>query len=492
MLRGEAETIKSRSRMVSVDFLLRACLWFTSGSEAARTIRTARTIHDGSLSGQNNATSNSTLHGAVSTEVAECSKIGTDMISAGGNAADAMIAAVLCVGTMAAWHSGQGGGGFMLVRSPNGSYETIDFRETAPGLANETMYVKNISLSLVGGLAVGTYGEPRGLEALHQKYGRLPWKQLFQPAIDLASNGFRMLPEAYDIVTDPAYAFAITDPTFAAVYAPNGSALPVNATVYRPTYAQTLIEVANEGAQAMYSGRIANASIAAIQSRGGIMSLSDLANYTVVSRIPAKLRYRGNTLYSCPAPASGTVALSAMNIMSGYDVSTRSSINVSTQIVTESMKFAYGQRTSLGDPAFVSNVTSLEKSFLSSDVAAEVRSKLDISATQPVSVYDPSNFDLFVDDHGTSEMVAASSDGLVVSLTTTVNTYFGSQIMVPETGVILNNEMVCKVSFPRYYVINCFRTTFLALGRVILLVMCQQKPTTFDHSRDLSLLFLLR
>lgn len=328
----------------------------------------------------------------------------------------------------------------MLVRSPNGTYETIDFRETAPGLANETMYVKNITLSLVGGLAVGTYGEPAGLEALHTKYGRLPWSDLFQPAINLARNGFRMLPEAYTIVSDPAYSFAITDPSFAAVYAPNGTIARVNSTLYRRTYAQTLAEVAANGSIAMYKGRIANATIEAIQKTGGIMTLADLANYTVVSRTPSKVPYHEYTLYSCPAPASGTIALSAMNILSGYDVSSSSNLNVSTHLITEAMKFAYGQRTVLGDPAFNPNVTALEAAFLTPRVASQVRSKLDISSTGPSTLYDPSNFQV-LDDHGTSEMVAATSDGLVISLTTTVNTYFGSQIMVPSTGVILNNEM---------------------------------------------------
>lgn len=398
---------------------------------AAVSIARATTLAD--------AQNSTLLHGATATEVLECSEIGTRMVRAGGNAADAMIASVLCVGVMAPWHSGQGGGGFMLVRSSNGT-EVIDFRETAPGLANETMYAENITLSLVGGLAVGTYGEPAGLEALHKKYARLPWTQLFQPAIDLAMNGFRMLPEAYAIVTDPAYSFALTDPTFAAVYAPNGTVVPVNGTLYRATYGRTLMDVAANGSRAMYNGRIANASIEAIQKAGGIMTLSDLANYSVVSRTPAKLQYRDYTLYSCPAPASGAIALSAMNILSGYGVSIPASINGSTHLVVEAMKFAYGQRTSLGDPAFVANVSLLEAAYLTPRVANQIRSKLDISKTQPAASYDPGRFEI-LDDHGTSEMVSATSDGLQISLTTTVNTYFGSGIMVPSTGVILNNEM---------------------------------------------------
>ncbi|CAE6362956.1 unnamed protein product, partial [Rhizoctonia solani] len=126
-------------------------------------------------------------HGAVATEIKQCSDLGVELLKKGGNAADAMIGAQLCVGTVAAYHSGIGGGGFMLVRLPNGTYETIDFREFAPGAATELMYVnKTGSPSQVGGLAVAVPGELRGFEALHKRHGKLPWKKIFEPVIKLS------------------------------------------------------------------------------------------------------------------------------------------------------------------------------------------------------------------------------------------------------------------------------------------------------------------
>jgi len=203
-------------------------------------------------------------HGAIAMEIAECSQIGGDMLRMGGSAADAMIAGCLCVGTVASYHSyipservtefrGIGGGGFMLVRSSEGEYETIDFREKAPLLSNETMYAQNINLSLYGGLAVGVPGELAGtlktihviliclgFWTLHQRYGKLPWHTLFQPAINLAANGFKVPYTLASVMHMPGYDFLVNDPTFAAVFAPNGTLLKEGDTMYRRTFAQTL------------------------------------------------------------------------------------------------------------------------------------------------------------------------------------------------------------------------------------------------------------
>lgn len=377
------------------------------------------------------------LHGAVSTEVSECTDIGTQILLEGGNAADAMVASVICIGIFNPHLSGLGGGGFMLVRGQDGIFETIDFRETAPGASHENMYVKNITLSLYGGLAVGAYGEPAGLEMLHRKYGRLPWAKLFAPSIALARHGLRIIPEIASNLRNPQYSFLLTDPQFAAIYAPEGEPLETNQTAFRPALADTLEEVARYGAKAMYTGRIANATVKAVKEGGGILTLSDLANYTAVSRGAATVQYRDYTLYSCPAPASGSIALSAMNILSGYDISLDA--NISTHLVVEALKFAYGQRTILGDPEFIGDAAALETQFLTASTASKIRSQISIDKTQDPSVYDPTHSDP-LNDHGTSHLVAADSDGLVISLTSTVNTYWGSRIMVPETGILLNNE----------------------------------------------------
>ncbi|KAJ7870442.1 gamma-glutamyltranspeptidase [Mycena leptocephala] len=389
-------------------------------------------------------------HGAVATEVGECSNIGVNTMKAGGNAADAILASALCVGTISAYHSGIGGGGFMLVRFPTPSgrhaYEMIDFRETMPAAGNETMYITNSTtpetLSLIGGLAVGVPGELRGWEMLHRRHGRLPWKSLFQPAIELAQYGFPVNVDLEQAITLGRHSFILTDPLWAEVYAPNGVLLKQGDTVYRKRYANTLEQIANHGADAFYTGKIAANTADAAVARGGIITTHDLANYSAIVREPVNITYRNSRIFSTVAPSSGAVVLSALKIFEAYRGNYTDSdpeINVTTHRLIEATRFAYGQRTQYGDPAFTANVTDLQQYYLTAEALADVRDKIQDNATFPVPYYDPSNYTV-LDDHGTSHMAAIDQSGMAVSLTTTVNLYWGSQVMTID-GIILNDEM---------------------------------------------------
>ncbi|ODQ53923.1 gamma-glutamyltranspeptidase [Saitoella complicata NRRL Y-17804] len=379
-------------------------------------------------------------YGAVATDIKTCSDIGGDIMKQGGNAADAMIASCLCVGTIASYHLGIGGGGFMLVRSPNGTYDMIDFRESAPAALNETMYVADISTSLYGGLASGVPGELRGFEALHKKYGQLPWKDIFAPAVKPGREGFIIQDTLASIMHSSGYEFLYEQPTWAIDFAPNGTLLGLNDTMTRKRYADTLETIGKYGADAFYNGPMANVTAKAIQDAGGIMTAADLANYTAVHRDPLHITYRDYDLYSTSAPSSGGIALFARKILEGYNMSGIDNINVTTQRLVEAMKFAYGQRTELGDPNFVYNVSSFETEILQESTAAGLRAMISNTHTLNSTAYDPFSYEILW-DHGTSHMVTADNSGLVVSLTTTVNLYFGSQVMVPETGVVMNDEM---------------------------------------------------
>ncbi|KAB5582886.1 gamma-glutamyltransferase 1 [Coniochaeta sp. 2T2.1] len=381
--------------------------------------------------------------GAVASESAVCSKIGTDLLEAGGNAVDALVGTVFCIGVVGMYHSGIGGGGFMIVRSKNGSYEYIDFRETAPAAAFEDMYRNNTDASLYGGLASGVPGELRGMEYVHKHYGALPWKQVMQPAIKVARYGFEVtadLVKYMDQVT-PNGKFLTDDPTWAIDFAPHGYRVKLGETMTRKRYADTLEVIAEEGADAFYSGAIANAIIATLRKANGTMTLEDLRNYTVAIRQPAQITYRGYKLHSCSAPAGGIVALSALKIVDGYSgFGDPASINLTTHRLDEAIRFAYGERGNLGDPFFSTNLTTYQQEMLSDKTVAEIRSKISDVQTQNVSWYDPGGIES-LETPGTSHIVTADRSGMAVSLTTTVNLLFGSQVMVPETGVIMNNEM---------------------------------------------------
>ena len=319
-------------------------------------------------------------------------------------------------------------------------------REMAPAAAFETMYsppLSNSNLSLYGGLASGVPGELRGLEHLHKNYGSLPWKHLMQPAIKLARYGFNVTADLVRYMasaTSGTYDFLTYDETWALDFAPNGTRLGLGDIMTRKRYANTLESIAEYGPDAFYHGAIANATITALQKSNGTMALSDLANYTVQIRQTSNITYRGFKIHSGSAPSSGAVVLSVLKTVEGYDMSTPSALNLSTHYLDEGMRFAYGQRTLLGDPTFLPNLTTYQKNMYSEETAEEIRSKIQEFATLNTTAYDPSNYGILNDD-GTSAVVAADKNGLTIAVTSTVNTLFGSQVMVPETGVIMNNEM---------------------------------------------------
>ncbi|KAG9231907.1 putative gamma-glutamyltranspeptidase 1 [Amylocarpus encephaloides] len=383
--------------------------------------------------------------GAIASESSICSAIGIDILKAGGNAADSLVATQFCVGVIGMYHSGIGGGGFMTIRSASGSFEFVDFREMAPAAAFETMYSPPLSssnLSLYSGLASGVPGELRGLEHLHTKYGKLPWKHLVLPSVKLARHGF---PVTRDLVNYMAsatssYDYLTYDETWAIDFAPNGTRLGLGDTMTRKRYANTLESIAEKGPDVFYLGALANATIVALQKSNGTMTLTDLANYTIEIRPTSNITYRGFRLHSGSAPSSGAVVLSALKIVEGYDMSSPAQLNLSTHYLDEAMRFAYGQRTLLGDATFLPNLTTYQQKMYSEATAAVIRTNIDPLRTLNSTVYNPTNYGILTDD-GTSATVATDKSGLTIACTSTINTLFGSRLMVPETGVIMNNEM---------------------------------------------------
>lgn len=286
-------------------------------------------------------------------------------------------------------------------------------------------------------------GELRGLDYLHKNYGVLPWAQVLKPAIRLARHGFRVNEDQvrYMDTVVPNGNFLTQNPSWAIDFAPKGYRIRLNETMTRKRYADTLETIAANGADAFYTGAIANTTIVAIRTANGTLTLEDLENYTITSRKPSEIAYRGYRLRSCGAPAGGSVTLSALNIMNGYpEFQDPDSVNMSTHRLDEAMRFAYGQRTELGDPSFLSNISVFQDAMLSLATAEDLRSRISDFHTNDVSWYDPGGLEV-LETPGTSHIAAADKSGLAISLTTTINTLFGSQVMVPETGIILNNQV---------------------------------------------------
>ncbi|KAI9796292.1 MAG: hypothetical protein M1833_006377 [Piccolia ochrophora] len=387
--------------------------------------------------------SSTDTRGAVASESSVCSHVGIDLLKIGGNAADALVGTVLCIGVVAMYHSGIGGGGFMLVHAPNGSFEFVDFRETAPAAAFEDMYENDTDLSLYGGLASGVPGELRGLERLHDQYGVLCWRDVVKPAVRLARYGFAVTEDLVSYMksaTSDGYDFLTQDSTWALDFAPNGTRVGPGDTMTRKRYADTLELVGDFGVNAFYTGAIANATIQALTAKNGTMTVQDLSNYTIAVREPAQIQYRDFTLTSCSAPSSGIVAMSVMKILEGYDMGNDQEVNLSTHRLDEAIRFGYGERANLGDPLFVDELDKYQQEMIGTETAETIRTKISDDRTQNVSAYNAEGLES-LDTPGTSHISVADDSGLAITLTTTVNLLFGSRLMVPETGVIMNNEM---------------------------------------------------
>ncbi|KAG9244084.1 gamma-glutamyltranspeptidase-like protein [Calycina marina] len=381
--------------------------------------------------------------GAVSSESRTCSEVGIGLLQRGGNAADALVGTVLCVGVIGMQHSGIGGGGFMLVRDSDGRYESIDFRETAPAAAFENMYQGNVIGSVRTGLASAVPSDLRGLEYLHNKYGLLPWRAVCNPAVYIARHGFAVtedLVRYMKAALSSENMFLIDDPQFSVDFAPNGTLLGLGDILTRKRYANTLEAIAEHGADAFYSGEIANYTISALQAANGTMTLDDLKNYKVTIRKPISINYRGYRVFSTGAPSGGSVALSILKIIEGYNMSDPAIQNLNFHRLDEAMRFSYGARAELGDPDFFDHMEDFEVNMLKSKRAAEIRSLLSDDHTQKPAAYDPKRY-IIPESHGTSHIVTADTSGMTITLTSTVNLLFGSQLVVPETGVIMNNEM---------------------------------------------------
>lgn len=193
----------------------------------------------------------------------------------------------------------------------------------------------------------GVPGEVRGLEYLHKKYGSLPWSTVMQPAIRTARQGF---PVTEDLVRYMKSAvgddedFLTKNPTWALDFAPNGTRLGLGDTITRRRYADTLETIANHGADAFYSGPLAEAMIAALAADNGTMTMEDLRNYTVAIRDVAQIDYRGFKVYSTTAPSSGIVTLNVLKVLDMYDdFFAPGTVNLSTHRMDEAIRFGYGQ-----------------------------------------------------------------------------------------------------------------------------------------------------
>ncbi|QXH78771.1 gamma-glutamyltransferase [Pseudomonas salmasensis] len=395
-------------------------------------------------------------NGMVVTAQHLATHVGVDVLKAGGNAVDAAVAVGYALAVVYPAAGNLGGGGFMTVQLADGRKTFLDFREKAPLAATADMYLDKAGnvvegLSAKGHLAVGVPGTVSGMELALSKYGTLKRAQVIAPAIKLAENGFALEQGDIDLLHTATGEFE-KDQDMRAIFLHNGKPMQVGQKLVQKDLAKTLKEISAKGTDGFYKGWVAKAVVDSSQAGKGIITQADLDAYKTRELAPIECDYRGYHVVSAPPPSSGGVVIcQIMNILEGYpmaDLGYHSAQGLHYQI--EAMRHAYVDRNSyLGDPDFVKNPI---EHLLDKNYAAKLR-----AAIEPQKAGDSQAIKPGVSPHegnNTTHYSIVDKWGNAVSVTYTLNDWFGAGVMASNTGVILNDEMddfTVKVGVPNMY-----------------------------------------
>jgi gamma-glutamyltranspeptidase/glutathione hydrolase len=381
--------------------------------------------------------------GAVASAAPAATRIGLDVLRSGGNAADAAVAIALALAVVHPQAGNLGGGGFAVVRMDN-AVSALDFREAAPAAAARDMYLDESgepvpSKSLVGPLAAGVPGSPAGLYELHRKHGRLEWKDVVAPAAKLAGDGFVVTPRLERSVAKAAELLG-RFPESAEVWLPDGKPPVAGSVMTIPALASALGAYAERGPAALAEGPLAAAVEAVSKRHGGVLTAEDLAGYEPVWREPVGFDAFGWHVVSMPLPSSGGIILgqtAGILERAAYTQGSRFGA-FRYHILTEAWRRAYADRFLLGDP---STTRATAGDLLDGDWLDERASRIHPNRATPSDQVRKWSGEVAEESTETTHLSVVDGEGNVVSMTTTLNGSFGCGLLVPETGVLLNNEM---------------------------------------------------
>ena len=374
----------------------------------------------------------------VVSEAPEASKVGEAVLASGGNAADAAVATAFALAVVHPSAGNLAGGGFAVIvgGGPKMTMNALDFRETAPAAATETMFLgpdgKPTKDSREGDRASGVPGSVAGLFALHEKLGKKPWKELIAPAIALARDGFTVDSFLHHSIERAKDKLA-KNPASAAMWLPNGKPREVGELVKQPDLQKVLERISEKGPDGFYKGETAQALLDEMKAGGGIMTAKDLESYKAEWREPIKIEYRGKEIVTMPPPSSGGVVIAlTANMLRAIDVGKlgwHSAEHVHR--ITEVWRRAFAARNEiLGDPAFVQ--MPVDK-LVSQDYADKLAATITAKATPSKEVTG------LIDGLHTTNLCVVDAGGMAVAMTTTLNLAFGNGVTV--SGFLLNDEM---------------------------------------------------
>ena len=371
------------------------------------------------------------------------SQVGVEILQKGGNAIDAMVAVQYALAVTYPRAGNIGGGGFMVYRTKDGEAHTLDFREKAPGTAHRNMYLDSDSnaidsLSIYGHLAVGVPGVTAGMYAAHQKFGKLSWANLIAPSVQLAEEGIKVTEREANSYNEYQKESAQYNPH------PNPFVRPEKwekgQLLVQKDLAEVLRAIQNEGKEGFYEGKVAELLVNEIKKGGGIISLDDLKNYEEVWRQPITFPYKNYRIIAMPPPSSGGLCLAElMNMVEDYPMEEWGFKSAkSIHLMTEAARRAYADRAEhLGDIDFY----PVPVAQLASQEYVRMRMADFVDSVASVSDSITHGNPLAGESDETTHYSIVDKDDNAISVTTTINSNYGSKVIVEGGGFFLNNEM---------------------------------------------------
>lgn len=381
-------------------------------------------------------------NGMVISQSDVASQVGADVLKDGGNAIDATVATAFALAVTHPSAGNIGGGGFLVFRPASGEPITIDFREMAPARATATMWLENGEYSYerhhLSHLSVGVPGTVAGMHLAWEEYGSLPWERLVDPAIRLAREGF-VVSDGLARSLERAMERIGKYPATREQFTKNGQPYEMGDVLVQEDLAESLVRISEMGPAGFYEGKTARLIAEEMARNGGWITEEDLKAYRAKKRAPIRGTYRGYEIISMPPPSSGGVVLVEMlNILEGYDI-TGNGFGSARNLhrMTEAMRRAYSDRAQhLGDPDF--NPDMPIERLTSKDYAARLRRTIQADRA---SVSTPESFDWHAESPETTHYSVVDGDRNAVAVTYTLEYGYGSGIVVPGAGFLLNNEM---------------------------------------------------
>lgn len=380
--------------------------------------------------------------GMVVSPETHATEVGVAVLRSGGNAVDAAIATAFALAVTYPRAGSLGGGGFLLRRGPDGAYGALDFRETAPAALRPEMFLDaegrfDPRLAQRSGLSVGVPGLVAGLAEMHARWGTRPWRELVAPALALAERGFPISEAtAENLRAEDTPAKIADDPAARLLFMKGSNLLSPGERLAQPALARTLRRIAADGVKGFYRGPVAEDVVARVRSAGGVMTLDDLAAYRVVERVPLEGKFRGHRVITFPPPSSGGVTLLQILAMlerwPAGSAGPGSSLAIHRFAEVERRAFVDRARY-LGDPDAVKIPLGrlLDPAYLRERASEIHDDRASVSATVGGGV----------EGGQTLHLSIADARGSAVAMTVTLNSWYGSGLVAPESGVILNNEM---------------------------------------------------